>query len=43
MSIEHPTSYVDPPLEPDRKRKWAVECELTFWAVQLLKLIEESK
>ncbi|MDR0963842.1 MAG: hypothetical protein LBM60_04415 [Clostridium sp.] len=43
MSINYPTSYVDPPLEPDRKRKWAVECELTFWAVQFLKLLEGSK
>jgi hypothetical protein len=42
MSIQYPTSYVDSPLEPDRKRKWAVECELTFWAVQFLKLMEEN-
>ncbi|MDR0898404.1 MAG: hypothetical protein LBN04_11190 [Oscillospiraceae bacterium] len=43
MSIQYPTSYVDPPLEPDRRRKWAVECELTFWAVQFLKLMEGNR
>jgi hypothetical protein len=43
MSIQYPTSYVDPPLEHDRKRKWAVECDLTFWAVQFLTLMGESQ
>lgn len=36
--IDYPTAYVDIRLEPDGKRKYAMECELTFWAVQLLHL-----
>jgi hypothetical protein len=28
-------------LEPDYKRKYALECDLTFWAVQFLTLVEE--
>ncbi|BCJ97134.1 hypothetical protein [Anaerocolumna chitinilytica] len=35
-NIEYPTPYVDVRLEPDYKRKYALECDLTFWAVQLL-------
>lgn len=36
--IEYPTPYVDVRLEPDYKRKYALECDLTFWAVQFLTL-----
>jgi len=39
-SIEYPTPYVDVRLEPDYKRKYALECDLTFWAVQFLSLVE---
>jgi len=38
-----PTAYVDVVLEPDHKRKWALECDLTFWAVQFLTLVEGAK
>ena len=38
--IEYPTAYVDVRLEPDYKRKYALECDLTFWAVQFLTLVE---
>jgi hypothetical protein len=37
-NIEYPTPYVDVRLEPDYKRKYALECDLTFWAVQFLYL-----
>ena len=37
-NIEYPTAYVDVRLEPDYKRKYAIECDLTFWAVQFLSL-----
>lgn len=39
----YPTAYVDVVLEPDHKRKWALECDLTFWAVQFLTLVEGIK
>jgi hypothetical protein len=42
-ALEYPTAYADVRLETDRKRKWAVECDLTFWAVQFLKLMEGTK
>lgn len=38
-NIEYPTPYVDVRLEPDYKRKYALECDLTFWAVQFLTLV----
>ena len=38
-SIEYPTAYVDVRLEPDYKRKYALECDLTFWAVQFISLL----
>ena len=34
----HPTAYGDIQLELDYKRKYALECDLTFWAVQFLYL-----
>ncbi len=36
--IDYPTAYADVRLEPDCKRKYALECDLTFWAVQFLRL-----
>lgn len=36
----YPTAYVDVRLEDDHKRKYALECDLTFWAVQFLTLTE---
>ncbi|MDD4474446.1 MAG: hypothetical protein PHV95_01470 [Eubacteriales bacterium] len=36
----YPTAYVDIVLETDHKRKYALECDLTFWAVQFLSLVE---
>ena len=38
-SIEYPSPYVDVRLESDYKRKYALECDLTFWAVQFLHLV----
>lgn len=35
-NIEYPNPYADVRLEPDYKRKYALECDLTFWAVQFL-------
>lgn len=35
-----PTSYVDVRLETDHKRKYALECDLTFWAVQFLHYVK---
>jgi len=42
-NIEYPTAYVDVRLELDYKRKYALECDLTFWAVQFLTLVEEKQ
>lgn len=39
----YPTAYVDVRLEADHKRKYALECDLTFWAVQFLTLVEGAK
>lgn len=38
---QYPTAYVDVVLETDHKRKHALECDLTFWAVQFLHLVKE--
>lgn len=40
-NLEYPKAYVDVKLEPDYKRKYAQECDLTFWAVQFLTLAED--
>lgn len=40
---QFPTAYVDVVLEPDHKRKYALECDLTFWVVQFLTLVEGAK
>jgi len=34
-----PGAYTDVFLEPDMSRKYALECDLTFWAVQFLHLV----
>jgi len=39
-SMEYPTAYADVRLEPDYQRKYALECDLTFWAVQFLHLVQ---
>jgi len=39
--IEYPTPYSDVRLEADYSRKYAFECDLTFWAVQFLSLAEK--
>jgi hypothetical protein len=38
-SIEYPTPYADVRLEADYRKKYALECDLTFWAVQFLYLV----
>ena len=38
----YPTAYVDVRLEADHKRKWALECDLTFWSVQFLHLVKRN-
>jgi hypothetical protein len=38
----YPTAYADVRLETDKKRKYALECDLTFWAVQFLHLVNEG-
>jgi len=40
-NIDYPTPYADVRLEPDYGRKYALECDLTFWAVQFLTLAKE--
>ncbi len=39
----YPTAYVDVRLEVDHKRKYALECDLTFWAVQFLHLVKRTE
>jgi hypothetical protein len=39
-NIEYPGAYTDVKLEADYKRKYALECDLTFWAVEFLSLLE---
>ena len=38
-NIEYPSAYTDVALEPDYKKKTALDCDLTFWAVQFLYLV----
>ncbi|MBQ7338655.1 MAG: hypothetical protein IJW40_09425 [Clostridia bacterium] len=43
-SIEYPTAYVDIRLQEDYKtNKRALDCDLTFWAVELLHLVKEAE
>lgn len=39
-NLEYPTPYSDVRLEPDYKNNHALACDLTFWAVQLLYLVQ---
>lgn len=39
-SLVYPTPYTDVRLEEDYKKKYALECDLTFWAVEILHLME---
>ena len=41
--LEFPTPYGEIALEPSHKTDTALWCELTFWAVQLLSIVEKSK
>lgn len=41
-NIVYPTAYEDVRLEPDYNRKYSFECDLTFWAVQLLHLAKNG-
>lgn len=43
MSIPYPTAYADTRLEADAKKPYALDCDLTFWAVELLSLLEEAE
>lgn len=38
-----PTAYCDIWLEDDHTKKTALECDLTFWAVQLLHILGEAE
>lgn len=42
-NIEYPTPYSDVRLEQDYKRRYALECDLTFWAVQFLYLCGKAE
>lgn len=42
-TIEYPTPYVDVRLEADYTQKYALDCDLTFWAVQFLYLTDRSE
>lgn len=41
-SITYPTPYVDVRLEEDYKKAHGLDCDLTFWAIQLLHLAEKA-
>lgn len=40
-NMQYPTPYADVRLEHDYRRKYAFECDLTFWAVQLIHMCEK--
>lgn len=40
--IEYPTAYTDVRLEADYKEKNALLCDLTYWAIEFLYLVENS-
>jgi len=42
-NVEYPTAYADVRLEPDYRRRYALECDLTFWAVQFLYLVQQGQ
>jgi hypothetical protein len=41
-NIDYPGAYTDVRLEEDYSRKYGLECDLTFWAVEFLKMMEEK-
>lgn len=41
-SLKYPGPYTEVALEPSYKKDTAIWCDLTFWAVQLLHIIEEK-
>ena len=43
MKIPYPTAYTDTRLEADYKNKNALNCDLTFWAVELLYLLDNAE
>lgn len=40
--LKYPGPYTEVALEPDYKKDISIWCDLTFWAVQLLSIIEEK-
>ena len=40
--VDYPSAYADVRLEADYNRKYALECDLTFWAVQFLCLADAA-
>ncbi len=42
-NIKYPSPYVDVRLETDYTKPHALDCDLTFWAVQLLYMVENIK
>ncbi len=42
-NISYPTAYADAWLEPNYKNKTALLCDLTFWAVEFLHLLEKAE
>lgn len=42
LKIDYPTPYVDVKLEETYKKGPGLECDLTFWAVQLTKLAKDA-
>lgn len=41
-NIEYPTPYVDVRVEEDYKKGRGLDCDLTFWAVQFMSLVERN-
>lgn len=41
-NIKYPTPYVDMRLEEDYGKGYGLDCDLTFWAVQFKKLVEDT-
>lgn len=43
LNMQYPGPYSEISLEPNHKTDTAIWCELTFWAVQLLNILEKGK
>ena len=43
MNITYPTAYVDVRLEYDKKKKSALHCDLTFWALEFMYRLNGNK